>query len=123
MIREISSRQRAERIGRRAEWLAAMLLRLKGFGVIARRYRAPSGEVDLIARRGNLLAFVEVKARASLDQAVFAVSTRNRRRVGAAAALFLARHQHLAKCDIRYDIVAVAGWRLRHIASAWRDRE
>jgi putative endonuclease len=114
-------RRRAEAAGRRSERLAALVLRAKGFSIIARRYKAPVGEIDLIARRGRLLAFVEVKARARLDDAAGAVTHTARRRIGAAAAAFLARHPHLAQSDMRYDIFAVAGWRWRHIASAWRE--
>lgn len=116
------ARQRAERGGRLAEALAAMLIRLKGFSIIARRFRAPAGEVDIIARRGRLLAFVEVKARRDLDAAVEAVTPHARRRIGAAAQSFLAKNQHLADYAVRYDIVAVAGWRIRHLPDAWRDR-
>ena len=63
------TRRRAERGGRRAEALAALWLRLKGWTILARRVRTPVGEVDLIARRGRTIAFVEVKARASAADA------------------------------------------------------
>ena len=117
------SRRRAERGGRRAEWLAAMFMRLKGYSIIATRFRSGAGEVDLVARRGRLLAFVEVKARRNLDTAVEAVTPYARRRVGAAAHAFLARNRHLADCAMRYDILAIADWRFRHLADAWRDEE
>ena len=96
------------------------MLRLKGFSILDRRFRAASGEVDLIARRGRLIVFAEVKARASLDDAVFAVTARNSRRVSKAASAYLARNPKFAGSDIRYDIVAVSGWRIRHIPNAWR---
>jgi len=111
------------RTGRRAEDLAALYLRLRGFTIVARRFRARSGEADIIARRGRLLVFAEVKARASLDEALFAVTFRNRARVSAAAAAFVAHRPAFAACDIRYDIIAVKGWRIRHIPAAWRDGE
>lgn len=113
-------RRRAETAGRRAERFAHVLLRLKGFRILARRFKAGPGEIDLIARRGRLVAFVEVKARAQLDDALGAVSPRARRRIIAAADAYLARNPHLAECDLRYDIVAVAGARWRHVANAWR---
>jgi len=113
-------RRRAERSGRGAEQLAALLLRFKGFSVLARRFKAPVGEIDLVVRRGRLLVFVEVKARQSLDAATDAVSATTRRRIQAAADAFLARRPHLAQSDMRYDIIAVAGWRMRHIPDAWR---
>ncbi len=117
------ARRRAEKSGRRSEWLAAQFLRLKGFSIIATRVKTPGGEIDIIARRGKLAVFAEVKARADADTAIMAVTDRARRRISAAAAMFLSRRPDLADCDIRYDIVAVAGWRLRHIANAWRDGE
>lgn len=120
---EQRDRRRAEAAGRRSEWLAAMVLRGKGFSVIARRFKAPVGEIDLIARRGGLVVFAEVKARARLDDAAGAVTAAARRRIGAAAAAFLARRPHLAQFDMRYDIIAVAGWRWRHIPGAWREGE
>ena len=113
-------RRRAEKSGRGAERLAAIILMLKGFSILARRFKAPTGEIDLIVRRGRLLVFVEVKARASLDAATDAVSATARRRIEAAAGAFLARHPDLAQMDMRYDIFAVAGWRTRHIPDAWR---
>ena len=119
---QITKRRRAERRGRIAEWFAAMFLRIKGFNVVESRFRCPAGEVDIIARRGGLLVFVEVKSRASLEMAVEAVTPYARRRIGAAAQMFLSRRAHLADCAIRYDIVAVAGWRLRHLPDAWRDQ-
>lgn len=115
------ARRRAEKSGRRAEWLAAQFLRLKGFSLIARRYKTPGGEIDLIAKRGRLVVFTEVKARAGFDDAIFAVTPAAQRRISAAAAMFLARHPALADSQMRYDIIAVAGWRIRHIADAWRD--
>lgn len=117
------ARRRAERTGRRAEWLAAQFLRLKGFSIIERRYKTPGGEIDLIAIRRSLIVFAEVKARADFEEAVFAVTPAARRRIAAAARLFMSRNPALANSDIRYDILAVAGWRIRHVADAWRDRE
>lgn len=113
-------RRAAERAGRRAEWIAELYLRLKGYAVIARRFRARGGEIDLVARRGPVIAFVEVKRRASRDEAIAAVSPHNRRRVETAAAQFLAARPTLAQREVRYDILAVAGARLYHLRSAWR---
>jgi putative endonuclease len=121
MTRNSADRRRAENAGRRAEHLAAWFLRLKGFSILDRRFKAPNGEIDIVVKRGRLIAFVEVKARKSIDDALWAVTDRNRRRISAAAAAFSAHNPHLAQYDMRYDIVAVAGWRLRHIANAWQD--
>ena len=117
------ARQRAEKHGRRAETLAAMLLRLKGYSILATRHRTPQGEIDLVAKRGRMLAFVEVKARRETDAALEAVSYGARQRIVRAAGLFLSRRPDLADCALRYDIIAVAGWRLRHLADAWREGE
>ena len=116
-------RRRAEKTGRRAEWAAAMLLRLKGFSILTRRWKTPAGEIDLVARRGRLIVFAEVKARMALDDAFHAVTPRARRRIGAAAALFFADRPHLADCGVRYDMILVAGLRMRHVPDAWRDGE
>lgn len=114
-------RRKAERDGRRAELFAGVVLRLKGFSILEKRYRTPGGEIDLIARRGALLIFVEVKSRRDFDDAIRSVSARARHRIGAAARLFMSRNQHLAQCQVRYDIFAVSGWRWRHLRDAWRD--
>lgn len=116
-------RRKAERDGRRAEQLAAFLLMLKGFSILARRYRTPAGEIDLIAKRGRLLVFAEVKARKTEDGAVEAVIAPARRRIERAARLYLARKGHLAECVMRYDILAVSGFRVRHKPDAWREGE
>ncbi len=118
-----SSRQRAERHGRRAEFAAALLLRLKGYAILARRHRTPLGEIDLVARRGRTIAFIEVKARRDADDALQAVTYAARQRIARAAGLFVSRRPDLADCAWRYDIVAVAGWRLRHLPDAWREGE
>lgn len=118
-----AQRKAAERFGRRAEWLAGLLLAAKGFHVIERRFKAAGGEIDLAAKRGRLLVFAEVKARAGLDEAVLAVTGRNRRRIEAAGRILIARRPHLAEYALRYDIIAVAGWRVRHLADAWREGE
>lgn len=118
-----NARVAAELAGRRAEDLAALLLAIKGYRILARRFQAPGGEIDIAARRGGLLVFVEVKARASVDDAVLAVSRRARRRIEAAGRSFLAKRPHLARLDIRYDIIAVRGWRPTHVRDAWRGGE
>jgi putative endonuclease len=115
------SRRAAYRHGHVAEAAAALLLLAKGYRIVARRYRTPLGEVDLVVRRGRLIAFVEVKARASLEAALASVGREGAARLEAAADLWLARHPQAAGADIRYDIVAVVPWRLpRHLADAFR---
>ncbi|PQA88110.1 YraN family protein [Hyphococcus luteus] len=120
---ETDRRRRAERGGRRAEFLASLTLMLKGFAILERRFKTPAGEIDLIAKRGPLLVFAKVKARGTADQAVEAVTASARRRIERAAGLFLARRAHLAECVMRYDILAVSGLRVRHKPDAWREGE
>jgi len=115
------ARRRAYGRGRQAETLAAWWLRLKGYRIVARDFRAPVGQIDLIARRGPVLAVVEVKARASLTAAGEAVVPRQRRRIAHAAAAFLQRRPDLGPLALRFDVVLVAPRRLpRHLVDAWR---
>jgi len=115
------SRAAREAWGRWAESVAAWSLRLRGYRIVARRFRTPLGEIDLVARRGRLLAFVEVKARGELEQALLALSPRQRQRTARAAELFLLRHPDLSGLTLRFDLVTVRPWRLpRHLADAWR---
>lgn len=112
-------RQRAERSGRRAERLAALWLQLKGWKILGRRVRTPLGEVDLVARRGRTVAFVEVKARASVREAGLALDEWRLRRV-AAAAEALAQRYAGAGDDIRLDAIFIVPRRLpRHMANIW----
>ena len=100
--------------------MSAWLLRLKGFRIIASRLRTPSGEIDLLARRGNLIVIVEVKARATLDEAQASLTARQQQRLAAAAAWLPNWQPQLAGLDIRFDLVAVAPRRWpRHITNAW----
>lgn len=119
---ERMDRRRAdERAGRAAESLAAFVLRLKGYRILARRFRGIRGEVDLIARRGRVLVFVEVKRRESLAAALESVSPRQRARIAATAEEFVARNPQFATSSIRFDAVAIAPGALpRHLKDAWR---
>jgi putative endonuclease len=112
-------RARAERRGRIAETGAAWWLRLQGWRILDRRVRTPAGEVDLIARRGSLVAFVEVKHRATEAELDFAIDARRLARVAAAAELLMPRYAGPGD-DIRIDVVLLApGTRPRHIENAW----
>ncbi|PRD43346.1 YraN family protein [Phyllobacterium phragmitis] len=97
--------------GHSAERLASLALMLKGFRILARRYRTRLGEIDLIARRGDLVLIVEVKARATLESAMDAVNYASMRRIEAAADLWLARQPDRARLSLRFDLVAVLPWR------------
>ena len=106
--------------GRFAETLSAWVLRLKGFRILARGFRVPVGEIDIIARRGNILAFIEVKARKSLDDALHALGPQQRRRIERTALAFLAQNHQLSTCDARYDLIVQSprSWP-RHLTGAW----
>ncbi len=116
-----SQRKRAaERRGRFAEMAALVLLALKGYRVIGRRVRTPFGEIDLVVRRGRVLAFVEVKARDDMAKAAEAVSLRQRRRIVRAAAWWLARRPAFGDHLLRFDAVLVAPRRWpRHLPGAF----
>ena len=113
-------RQLAFRLGVSAETRAAAFLLVKGYRIVARRWKSPVGEIDLVMRRGRLLVFVEVKARVRLDDAAEAVTERQKLRIVAAAKAWLARHPRDHDRDIRFDAVLVAPWRLpRHLKAAF----
>jgi putative endonuclease len=116
-----AARRRAYARGRRAEALAAWWLRLKGFRILARGWRSPVGEIDIVARRGRILAVVEVKRRDSLAGAGEAISHRQQRRLQRAAALFVQRHPELADLELRFDAMLMVPHQLpRHLPDAWR---
>lgn len=116
----MGDRRRAERQGHRAEILAMAALMLKGYRLLARRFRTPLGEVDLIMRRGCVTAFIEVKNRFSGEAAIAALSARQRRRIVAAARLWMSRDPKCLKGDCRFDIVTVAPYHWpRHLPNAF----
>ncbi|MDP1735884.1 MAG: YraN family protein [Caulobacter sp.] len=111
----------ARRSGRRGEVLAALLLMAKGYRILGFRLASPRGEIDLLAKRGNVLAVVEVKRRATLEAALEAVRPDQRERLRRAAAAIAAGRPALKAATIRLDLVALAPGRLpRHIPDAWR---
>lgn len=114
-------RQRAEQRGRRSETLAAWYLRAKGYRILDRRVRCPMGEIDLVAQKGGVVVFVEVKARKRMEDALEAVTNRNWLRVSRAAEYWMARRPDLSEAGWRYDLVGVAQGTLpRHVPDAWR---
>jgi putative endonuclease len=115
------ARRAAERRGRGAETLAALLLRAKGYRVLERRFRSPAGEIDIVARRGRRVAFVEVKERAGADDAAWAVTPRQQARIARAAEHWLAARRYAGDFDIGLDVILVAPRTLpRHIPDAFR---
>ena len=114
------ARVAAFRTGLSAEGRAAAYLMMKGYRILARRFRTPYGEIDIVARRRNLLAFVEVKARASFDEAAYAVTPRQQQRIVEAAQAWLMAHPEHADFDLRFDAMLIAPRRLpRHLMAAF----
>ena len=115
------ARRRAQRRGRVAEWLCLWHLRLHGWHILARGWRCPAGEIDILARRGGVLAVIEVKSRDEFTTAAAALAPRQRRRIARAAEAFLIQRSDLAGLDLRFDLMLVAPLRLpRHWRGAWR---
>ncbi|HUZ34356.1 MAG TPA: YraN family protein [Xanthobacteraceae bacterium] len=110
----------AFRLGLTAESRAALVLIAKGYRIAARRWKTPFGEIDIVARRRHTLVFVEVKARETAADAAEAVTERGKRRIIAAAELWLAQKPEDAERDIRFDVMLVTPGRIpKHIANAF----
>ncbi len=105
--------------------IAGIYFRLRGYRILARRYKTPMGEIDLVIARRGVVAFVEVKARETMQSALEAVHEKNRMRVQNAALHFIARHPELGNMTMRFDVWAVVLWRgfvpvaIRHLDNAW----
>jgi len=109
----------AERRGRRAERLAGWWLRLHGWQILANRARTAVGEIDLVARRGRVIAFIEVKARATQDDLAIAIDHRRLRRVARAAELLAPRYARNGE-DVRIDVMLIAPGRFpQHLKNVW----
>jgi putative endonuclease len=114
------ARVAAFRTGLSAETRAAAYLMAKGYRIMAKRFRTPYGEIDIVARRRSLLVFVEVKARASLDDAAYAVTPRQQQRIIDAAQAWLMAHPEHADFDLRFDVMLIAPRHLpRHLLAAF----
>ncbi|MEO6151829.1 MAG: YraN family protein [Croceibacterium sp.] len=113
-------RKAAEKRGRRGEGFAAWWLRFHGWRIVERRVKTARGEIDLIARRGRTIAFVEVKWRATVIERDRAIDEHRLRRVGAAAEAIA--HRYAAPTDtVRVDVLLLAPRRWpRHIVNAWQ---
>ena len=115
-----ANRQRNEKRGHRAETAALILLRLKGYRLLARRFKSHHGEIDLIMRKGQTTAFIEVKARGTTNAAISSVTTYQSKRISAAAGLWMLRDAKAAAGFCRFDIVAVNAYLWpTHIANAF----
>lgn len=102
-----------------AELYVMAFLFLKGYRVLRWRYKTPVGEIDLIASKKGVVSFIEVKLRPSLDEGVTAVTPRMQSRISRAAGHFVAANPLFSKSSLRFDVVAVSGFRIRHLDNAW----
>lgn len=119
-----AKRRKAWRLGWSAEVVCVIWLRFQGYRIIAQRQRTPVGEIDVVARRGQILAIVEVKARSDRSKALESVSKRQRKRLERAAQWLIAGRTDLASLNIRFDVMALAPWRMpAYIANAWRPED
>jgi putative endonuclease len=110
----------AFRTGLSAESRAAALLMAKGYRILAKRFKTPYGEIDLVAKKRNLIAFIEVKARARLDDAAYAVTPRQQQRIIEAAQAWLMAHPEHAEFELRFDAILIAPRHLpRHLLAAF----
>ncbi|MEO1042674.1 MAG: YraN family protein [Pseudomonadota bacterium] len=115
-----SKRRQAERAGRTAEFVGGLFLVLKGYRLLQSRFQSPVGEIDIVARRGSTLVFVEVKLRKTAEEARLAVTPQNQRRIKAAADTYLARKARRLDVPLRYDIIAMSPYSINHIRDAFR---
>ena len=115
-----NKKQKAYQRGKWAEYLAAAMLIFKGYRILTLRYKAIHGEIDIIARRGRTIVFIEVKARKSLTAGKESVTVKQRERISNAATQFMKQRPRLSNLTSRYDIVVIIPKSLpKHIKSAW----
>lgn len=125
-VKTPNRRQKAEAAGRNAERLAELMLLIKGYAILERRYKTKLGEIDLIAQKGGVIAFIEVKHRATLDAALYAVTPTQSRRIQGAASLYMANKWRGANIpEQRFDIIVTGArsWPFSmwpyHVMQAW----
>jgi len=115
-----NKKQKAERRGRNAEMLAVLLLRVKGYSILAQRFKCAVGEIDIVAAKGNMVIFIEVKARRNTHEALESVTAHQQRRIEAAAEIWL-QSETSRNFAVRFDVITVAPRALpTHMMDAWR---
>jgi len=114
-----TERQRREKLGRRAEFLAGLYLRAKGYRILETRFKTKAGEIDLIARKKDLIIIVEVKARRDLMSARESISYTSQKRIERAAGLYLESRPEFHQYGLRYDALFLIGRRLVHEPAFW----
>lgn len=118
---QVNKRRQAEKSGRRGEAVAALMYRLYGYRILQTRFKTKLGEIDLIARKKDVIVFIEVKHRRDYETGVYSVTSAQTRRIDGAANLFMARLRGVDHCERRNDIV-ITGARFwpHRIKDAWR---
>jgi len=112
--------------GVRAELWAALWLKLKGYQILETRFKTAVGEVDIIARKRRVIAFVEVKARGRKEDALGSLTSQMRERIERTASYYMARRPEISQCDMRFDLIALSSFSLKapffitHLDNAWR---
>lgn len=114
-------KKQSYRFGLWAENLAALYMMIKGYRILARRYKTQYGEIDLIGRRGKTILFIEVKARGCMNDALESLGKRSQKRIMKAAEYFLSTNTEYADHTIRFDFIAMAPpFYVRHLDNAWQ---
>jgi putative endonuclease len=112
-------KQKTYELGLKAEKMAAGYLTLKGYKVLEERYKTPYGEIDLIAQKKNLIAFIEVKARQTKEQALESITPRMKKRISQAALFYISQND-VPAMDYRFDLMAVTiPFSIDHLKNAW----
>jgi len=112
---------KARNFGRWAEFICRLRLRLSGYQILEANFRLKTGEIDIIAKRNQVLVFIEVKARQSLEDAAHAIGAKQKQRIERTGLLYLANQPELQDHDIRFDVMLVyAPFKVVWITDAWR---
>lgn len=118
-----NNRRRNYKKGLWAELLASLYLRIKGYQIVEMRYKTPVGEIDILARKRNMLVAVEVKVRESFADALFAVTDKSQNRIARALEFYLTHHSRAGVTDFRFDVITIKmPFFIRHIDNAWQSR-
>lgn len=115
-----SLKQQSYQFGKSSEWLAMLWLMLKGYNILNHRFKTPLGEIDIIAKKGRTVVFVEVKARRDINQLAHAVSFYQQERIMRAGGLYMAKRPYLHDCRIRFDVITLSPYKMpKHTRGAW----
>lgn len=118
--RSTDERRKSHQWGRWAELVAALVLMSKAYWIVERRYKSPVGEIDIVARKGRVYVFIEVKARATIADAAQSISSHQRARIVRAAQHWISQNPGAAGADMRFDAILIGrGLALRHLKDAF----